>query len=97
MSEEKWINKKAEEEQCAMVNAGKLHSWWVRLPLRENVRVVAVTSYIPRDMKERMDRVVALDRHMTISRLIDEAVERYLPELESRSFPKPTQEPHENN
>ena len=55
---------------------------------------VPITSYVPPALKERMERVVAGDRHMTISRLIDEAVERYLPELESRSFPKPTQEPH---
>jgi hypothetical protein len=58
---------------------------------------VPVTSYIPPALKQRMERVVAEDRHMTISRLIDEAVERYLGELERRSFPKPTQEPHENN
>jgi hypothetical protein len=58
---------------------------------------VPITSYIPPALKERMERIVAKDRHMTISRLIDEAVERYLPELESRSFPRPTQGPHENN
>ncbi len=53
---------------------------------------VAVTSYIEPGLKARMDRIVAANRHMTISRMIDEAIASYLPSLEA-SFRKPTQGP----
>ena len=52
---------------------------------------VPVTSYVEPELKARMDRIVAANRHMSLSRQIDEALAKYLPVLEA-SFSPPTQE-----
>ena len=52
-------------------------------------------AYIQPERKARLDRIVeATSRRQTISKLIDEAVEMVLPDLEEKygtTFPKPTQ------
>lgn len=53
-------------------------------------------AYIQPDRKARLDRIVEATSHrMTISKLMDEAVEMVLPQLEQKygtTFSKPTQD-----
>lgn len=52
---------------------------------------VPITGYVTPETKDRMERISANNRHMRMSRIIDEAVRKYLPELEA-SFLPPAQE-----
>lgn len=52
---------------------------------------VPVTGYITPETKARLEQIYARNRHMKISRIVDEAITKYLPELEA-SFLGPTQE-----
>lgn len=54
---------------------------------------VPVTGYVTPDTKARLERLYAQDRHMKISRIVDEAIVKYLPELEA-SFTELTQGAH---
>lgn len=56
--------------------------------LKESVQV---SSYIPKETKQRMERIAAANRRKTISCQIEEALLKYLPEMEA-SFLPPTQE-----
>lgn len=57
----------------------------------KTTNTVPITGYVTPVTKERLERIYARDRHMKISRIVDEAVTKYLPELEA-SFQEPTQE-----
>lgn len=46
---------------------------------------VPVTSYIPRDLKRRLMKLKHADRHLTISRIIEDALRQKIDELEQQS------------
>lgn len=43
-------------------------------------RMVPVTAYVPRRIKEELDEMASLDDRMTVSAMIDAAIRRYLQE-----------------
>lgn len=45
-----------------------------------------VVGYVPVELKERLDRIRDRDRRMTASRVIEEALERYVPIVEQEVF-----------
>lgn len=56
--------------------------------LKESVQVAA---YVPKEIKKRMERISAANRRKTISAQIEEALVKYLPEMEA-SFLPPAQD-----
>lgn len=56
---------------------------------------VPVTGYIPPDLKRRLLKVKRLNRHLTVSRMIEEALRQKIDELEQQTrypqSPKPKQ------
>ena len=44
----------------------------------------SVTSYLPPELKQRAMRLAESDPRLSVSRIIEESLERYLPQLERK-------------